>query len=155
MPERSPPPKDAQVSEGNQKDGAELDIDRKTGRLDKALAGVRSTPAGRIGLKITVGIVGAAVVGLGLVLVPLPGPGWLIVFGGLAIWSIEFRWAKRLSAFARGKVSDWTAWYRRQGWPLRILVGLLTLVFVLAIIAFSVYFSFGSAPFDWLGRLLS
>ena len=35
--------------------------------------------------KVLIGIVGGLVVIIGLVLVPLPGPGWLVVFIGLTI----------------------------------------------------------------------
>jgi uncharacterized protein (TIGR02611 family) len=32
----------------------------------------------------------------GLALVPLPGPGWAIVFVGLGMLALEFEWAERL-----------------------------------------------------------
>jgi len=32
----------------------------------------------------------------GLALVPLPGPGWAIVFVGLGMLALEFKWAERL-----------------------------------------------------------
>jgi len=32
----------------------------------------------------------------GLALVPLPGPGWAIVFIGLGMLALEFEWAERL-----------------------------------------------------------
>ena len=35
--------------------------------------------------KASIGIAGGVVVLLGLVAIPYPGPGWLIVFAGLAI----------------------------------------------------------------------
>jgi uncharacterized protein (TIGR02611 family) len=111
---------------------------------------LRSTRAGRLGVKITVTIGGAIVLAIGLVLVPLPGPGWLIVFAGLAIWSIEFHWARQLHVFVRRQVGRWTSWYTRQGWTLRILVGAATAAFVLAVIWLSAYISFGSQAFTWL-----
>ena len=51
--------------------------------------------------RVVVGVVGAAIVLGGIVLIPLPGPGWLIVFAGLALLSTEFEWAGRLLDFAR------------------------------------------------------
>ena len=39
----------------------------------------------RSGKRIAVAIGGFTIVIVGLILVPLPGPGWLIVFGGLAL----------------------------------------------------------------------
>ena len=37
----------------------------------------------------------------GLVLVPLPGPGWLIVILGIAVWASEFEPAARLLDFVK------------------------------------------------------
>ncbi len=131
---------------GHKRDGM-----AKSGRLDAFLESARRTRAGRLGLRITVGVVGLIVVAGGLVLVPLPGPGWLIVFGGFAIWSIEFQWAKRLNLYVRQRVSAWTTWYGEQGWPVRILLGLALFVIVVAAIAGATYLSYGSAPFHWIG----
>jgi hypothetical protein len=58
---------------------------------------------GRNVKRILVTIVGVLVVILGIVLIPLPGPGWAIVFGGLAILATEYVWAERLLAFAKRK----------------------------------------------------
>src|SRR6476660_6972943 len=63
---------------------------------------MKATPTGRIAVKSTIAVLGLIVVLVGLALVPLPGPGWLIVIAGLAIWAVEFRWARRLLAFVRG-----------------------------------------------------
>jgi uncharacterized protein (TIGR02611 family) len=41
-------------------------------------------------------IVAFAVVLGGLALVPLPGPGWAIVFVGLGMLALEFKWAENL-----------------------------------------------------------
>jgi uncharacterized protein (TIGR02611 family) len=95
-------------------------------------------------------IVGALVVALGLVLVPLPGPGWLIVFAGLAIWSIEFRWARKLTGYVRSFLSAWASWYTRQGWTVRIVVGFATVVVVAAAVVGSAYVSLGPGVFDWV-----
>ncbi|MDQ3974343.1 MAG: PGPGW domain-containing protein, partial [Actinomycetota bacterium] len=44
----------------------------------------------RHGRRLAVGIVGGLVVLVGLVLMPLPGPGLLVVLAGLAILASEF-----------------------------------------------------------------
>jgi hypothetical protein len=49
-----------------------------------------------------VGIVGGVVLAAGIVMIPYPGPGWLVVFMGLAILSREFPWAQREN---RSKIS--------------------------------------------------
>ena len=46
--------------------------------------------------RVVIGVTGACVVLLGLVLVPLPGPGWPIVFLGFVVLSSEFAWAERV-----------------------------------------------------------
>ena len=104
---------------------------------------LRSNPTGRIALKGTVGVVGAVVVAVGLVLVPLPGPGWALVILGLAIWAIEFAWAKHLLQFTRQKVRQWNRWVMRQSLSVRILLGVLTALFVGAVVVLSLRFSFG------------
>lgn len=40
--------------------------------------------------------VGVLVILFGLALIPLPGPGWLIVAFGVGILALEFDWAERL-----------------------------------------------------------
>jgi uncharacterized protein (TIGR02611 family) len=66
------------------------------------------------------------VVALGLILVPFPGPGWLIVILGLLVLASEFTWAERLLAVVRRQVHAWTQWISRQGWAVRGLVALGT-----------------------------
>lgn len=99
--------------------------------------------------RIVVGVVGAAVVVLGFVLIPLPGPGWLIVFAGLAILATEFVWAERLLRFARRKVHGWTEWVTGQSLAVRALIGLVGLAFVAgaAALYLAVYGLPGWVPF--------
>jgi len=47
--------------------------------------------------RTAVGVTGGATLALGVVLIPLPGPGSLIALGGLAILGSEFEGAKRVS----------------------------------------------------------
>jgi len=63
---------------------------------------------GRNAKRVAVTTLGFAVLIAGLILVPLPGPGWLIVFGGLAILATEYVWARRLLNFSRRKVGQAT-----------------------------------------------
>jgi uncharacterized protein (TIGR02611 family) len=50
-------------------------------------------------------VLGLAVVIAGIVLLPLPGPGWLIIFGGMAIWATEFSWAQRVMHWTKRKLA--------------------------------------------------
>jgi uncharacterized protein (TIGR02611 family) len=77
-----------------------------------------------------VGLVGLLIVVGGLALVPLPGPGWVIVFIGLAVWASEFEWAHRLLQFARHRLHLWGQWLKPRPWWVKGLVGLGTAVLV-------------------------
>ena len=87
---------------------------------------VRSNRNSHLAYRIVVGVLGGAVTLLGLVLIPAPGPGWLVVFLGLAILSSEFEWARKLLEYARDQVGRWTHWATSRPWPLRLLLGLGT-----------------------------
>ena len=60
----------------------------------------------------------------GLALVPLPGPGWLIVIRGIAIWASEFEPASRLLEFVKDRVRAWEQWLKPQSWWVKGLVAL-------------------------------
>ncbi|MGX7680098.1 TIGR02611 family protein [Jatrophihabitans sp. DSM 45814] len=90
-------------------------------------------PGGRMIWRIGVGVVGGAIVALGLLLVPLPGPGWAIVFLGLAVWATEFVWAQRLLNFARRTLRRWTDWALTQPRYVQGLIGLAGLAFLAAL----------------------
>jgi uncharacterized protein (TIGR02611 family) len=112
-------------------------------RIRLTLEVIRANPTGRIALKVFVGIAGLLVVAVGAALIPLPGPGWLIVLGGIGIWAIEFSWARRLLQFTRRNLRKWTSWIGRQSWPVRLLIGLVGMIFVGAVVWLTVRFSFG------------
>lgn len=109
------------------------------GLLDR----IRTTAAGRLTLKVVIAILGVATIALGLVMIPLPGPGWLVVFAGLAILSIEYVWAKHLLHYGREKIKVWTHWVGQQSWLVRIAIGTAGLLFVAAALWFAVRNSFG------------
>jgi uncharacterized protein (TIGR02611 family) len=68
--------------------------------------------------RIGVAIIGLIVVVAGIILLPLPGPGWLIIFAGIAIWATEFEWAERLLMWTKRQVREYSArtraWWRRR-----------------------------------------
>ena len=72
---------------------------------------------------------------IGIVLLPAPGPGWLIIFLGLGIWATEFAWAKSLLKLVRRTVASWTAWLRRQPRWLGVLLGAVGLIALGAVAA--------------------
>lgn len=82
-------------------------------------------------MRVTIAVVGGVVLLAGIIAIPYPGPGWLIVFAGLAILSTEFSWAQRVLDFARGKYEEWQAWLKRQHVGVRAAVLALTFAVVL------------------------
>ncbi|MCX4583414.1 TIGR02611 family protein [Streptomyces sp. NBC_01481] len=65
----------------------------------------RSRPL-HVSWQVGVFVVGLAVVGAGIVMLPLPGPGWLVIFGGMAIWATEFVWAQLVLRWTKRKVTE-------------------------------------------------
>jgi len=98
----------------------------------------RSSAFGRLTGRIAIGVIGVSVILVGIVLLPLPGPGWVIIFAGLGVLAIEFVWARRLLRFARRQVGRWTAWIRRQSF----LVRAGSIVATLAIMAGALWLSY-------------
>lgn len=121
-------------------------------------ARIRANPTAYAFYRVGVAIVGAVVIATGVVLLPLPGPGWVIIFVGLGIWSTEFAWAKRLLHFAREKVRLWTVWMSGQGWFVRGLVS-LGIVLLVAACFWLVFLVSGVPGFlpdqveEWLGHV--
>jgi uncharacterized protein (TIGR02611 family) len=107
------------------------------------LGSARRHPTSRLAKKIVVSVLGGLVLAIGLVLIPLPGPGWLIVLGGLGIWAIEFMWARNLLRFTRNKLRAWTTWVGLQPLPVRLLIGLIGLLFVTGMVLLTIRYSFG------------
>lgn len=78
--------------------------------------------------------VGVAVIAIGIVLLPLPGPGWLIIFGGLGVLGTEYEWARRLLAWVRAQVRRWSHWMAAQPLWLRLAAGLFSLLVLAALV---------------------
>lgn len=84
---------------------------------------------------------------LGLVLIPFPGPGWLIVFVGLGILATEFAWAERLLDFGRAKFRAWLRWVNRQHLLIRLLISVGALAFVAGVVLLTLELSGVGVPF--------
>lgn len=99
--------------------------------------------------RIGIFLIGLAVIAGGVVLLPLPGPGWLIIFGGMAIWGTEFVWAQKVLLWTRAKVTEFA---RRAADPRvrrRNLLITSAVVAVLAGLAIWYVVSFGfTLPWD-------
>ena len=82
--------------------------------------------------RAAVGVVGLAVLAVGIVAIPYPGPGWAIVFVGLAILASEFYWAHRTLSFTRDRYDSVMGWFRRQGRWVQALGAVFTAAVVVA-----------------------
>lgn len=78
--------------------------------------------------KILTGMLGWSVLLLGVVMIPYPGPGWIVVFIGLSILAREFTWAARVETYGKDKYSLWQERLRRQPLYVKLLFSLLTLM---------------------------
>jgi uncharacterized protein (TIGR02611 family) len=94
---------------------------------------IRANPHSHLIYRLVVGVVGLLIVILGLIMVPFPGPGWLVVFLGLAVWASEFEWAQSVLRFARAALAAWATWLKPQPWWVQGLTLLLTGVAVAAV----------------------
>lgn len=110
-------------------------------RLRQWRARVRALPGGAIVWRVGVTVMGLLVVVLGVLLLPLPGPGWLIIFAGLGLLASEYAWAGRLLARLRRLVMKWTRWARHQPPWVQLLIGAGGLVLLAAAVAGSWFLS--------------
>lgn len=83
--------------------------------------------------KTIIGILGGIVVLLGLLMVPYPGPGWLVVFAGLAILATEFDWAQGVLDSARKVYDDWQIWLKGQVFIVRFIFWVMTVIIAIVI----------------------
>jgi len=109
---------------------------------------VIARPGGHIYWRAIVAVAGGVVVIAGLIMIPFPGPGWLVVFLGLAIWATEFAWAERLLTWTKQKVTDATHWAAAQPLWLRAIGTVVALAFTAVIVV-------GAAAYQgWFGLSL-
>ncbi|MCU1594845.1 MAG: hypothetical protein JWO12_2237 [Frankiales bacterium] len=99
---------------------------------------VRRLPAGEVIVRVTVLLLGAVFIVLGLLAIVLPGPLTIPpVLLGLAIWSLEFEFARRW--FERAMVPGRKAWVEAKAHPWRTGVitggGLVLMVAAAALVA--------------------
>ncbi|MBP0448500.1 TIGR02611 family protein [Kitasatospora sp. RG8] len=65
----------------------------------------RSRPL-HLSWQVAVFLAGLAVVVAGVIMLPLPGPGWVVIFLGMGIWATEFVWAQLALRWTRRKVAE-------------------------------------------------
>ncbi|MER6525944.1 TIGR02611 family protein [Streptomyces sp. NPDC001508] len=67
---------------------------------------IKARRALHVSWQVGVFVVGLAVVVAGIIMLPLPGPGWVVIFGGMAIWATEFVWAQLVLRWTKRKVTE-------------------------------------------------
>lgn len=110
-------------------------------RLRSLRARVRALPGGWVAWRVADTLVGVGVILIGIVLLPLPGPGWLIIFAGLGILATEYTWAAELLRWARRIFRRWTEWLVAQPPWLQRAVGLLIFAVIVAVVWAAWYIS--------------
>ena len=60
----------------------------------------------RNGKRIAASVAGLALLAIGLVLLVLPGPGFLFIIAGFAVLATEYVWAERMLNLARQKAEQ-------------------------------------------------
>ncbi|MDX6285993.1 MAG: hypothetical protein QOG53_1478 [Frankiales bacterium] len=81
-----------------------------------------------------IAILGLAVVALGIVLLPLPGPGFLVIAAGLAILATEFEWAERWLDQVRDRALEAAEQATKNWWS-----ATLTVLSALGMLAVGIY----------------
>lgn len=104
--------------------------------------------------KFIIAIIGVLVVAIGLIMVPYPGPGWLVVFVGLAILSSEFKFAQDILDKAHYWYDKWQEWLKNQGLFVQLivlaLVGAITVITIWLLNGFGVAGNILNINIDWL-----
>ncbi|MFJ9029913.1 TIGR02611 family protein [Streptomyces sp. NPDC102274] len=89
---------------GDVAEGVTVEPERELG--SRAPRFVKASRTLHLSWQVGVFVVGLAVVVAGVSMLVLPGPGWLVIFGGMAIWATEFVWAQLVLRWTRRKVTE-------------------------------------------------
>lgn len=104
--------------------------------------------------RVFIGVIGGCVVVIGAVLIPYPGPGWLIVFAGFAILATEFAFAQSALDWLKEKYEAWVEWLKRQHVVIRLAVltftGLVVVLTVWLLNTFGVLNSILGLNQEWM-----
>jgi uncharacterized protein (TIGR02611 family) len=82
--------------------------------MRRARGWIAKHPRLQVAYRVGVAIFGGILALGGLILVPLPGPGWLVVFLGLAVLGTEFHWAHRIAVWLKRMLDRFWQWWRAR-----------------------------------------
>jgi uncharacterized protein (TIGR02611 family) len=74
----------------------------------------RSAACLRVARRVSVAVVGSLVVAIGIALIVLPGPAFVVIPLGLAILATELAWAHRLLHRVKERVTRWVGRRKRE-----------------------------------------
>jgi uncharacterized protein (TIGR02611 family) len=143
MPAQSGPHRTGQEPADNDPSARRARLHAWRRRLRRRREAIRSKPTLNMTYRIGLGVFGGLVLVAGILMIPYPGPGWLVVFAGLGILATEFAWAHRVNSVVKHHYHRWVSWLGRQHLAVKLgimagtgLIVLLTLwllgVFALA-----------------------
>ncbi|MFJ8012280.1 TIGR02611 family protein [Streptomyces sp. NPDC096339] len=78
----------------------------ETPHVSKAPAFIKANRSLHLSWQVGVFVVGLAIIAAGIAMLVLPGPGWVAIFAGLAIWATEFAWAHLVLRWTKRKVTE-------------------------------------------------
>jgi uncharacterized protein (TIGR02611 family) len=132
--------------------------DRLVAGLAERRERIRERPVLNTAYRISVGVVGTVVLAGGIVAIPYPGPGWLIVFAGLAILASEFVWAHHVLRFVKTRYDKFMKWVSRAGLAVQVAFGVFTCAIVLVTLwlldALNLVAGWVGIHWDWLASPL-
>ena len=97
-------------------------------------------------VRAAVALAGFVVVLAGLAMIPLPGPGLLIVAGGLAILALEFAWAERWLERTIEQVDAAGDKVKRASRAQQVILGLLVVLALAAVVTLAYAWGFPFLP---------
>ncbi len=99
-------------------------------RLRRWREGLRQRRTTNALYRMLVGFTGGLVLAGGILAIPYPGPGWAIVFVGLAILASEFAWARHTLKSVKDRYDRFMKWFAGRPKWMRATGTVLTTVLV-------------------------
>ena len=99
-------PREVAVASDEQSDEKADGAPEGQGLGSRAPEFVKSRRLLHLSWQVLIFVIGLAVVVAGIIMLPLPGPGWVVIFGGMAIWATEFVWAQLVLRWTKRKVTE-------------------------------------------------
>lgn len=125
--------------------GMEVRVARLLGRLVTRHERWKTRRFGVLVAPATI-LAGLALLIVGIIALPAPGPGWLLIFTALGVLSLELRRTRGLVLLAARGFDRIEAWFRRRHPAVQLTLGGLTTALTMAVIAGSWWLL---APAGW------